>query len=41
MEKTLSMGAFIELNEREMMKTEGGGALIVGIVLVVGCAIAI
>ena len=41
MEKALSMGAFTELDEREMMETEGGGALIVGIVLVVGCAIAI
>lgn len=37
MEKTLSMGAFTELNEREMMETEGGLAwfvipVIIGIV---------
>ena len=30
MEKTLSMGAFTELNEREVMETEGG---IIGIVI--------
>lgn len=39
MEKTLSMGAFTELDEREVMETEGGG---LGIVLfVAACAIAI
>lgn len=42
MEKTLSIGAFTELDEREVMETEGGSALLVGIVLVVvGGAIAI
>ena len=42
MEKTLSLGAFTELDEHEVMETEGGSALLVGIVLVVvGGAIAI
>ncbi len=37
MEKTLSMGAFTELDEREVMETEGGSiigtAVVVGLVL--------
>ena len=39
MEKTLSMGAFTELDEREVMETEGGGIGV--IIFVAACAYAI
>ncbi len=37
MEKTLSMGAFAELSEREVMETEGGIAIL-PIVIILGAA---
>jgi len=40
MEKTLSLGNFTELDEREIMETEGGGYLGI-IILVVAGAVAI
>ena len=39
MEKTLSMGAFTELDEREVMETEGG--VLTEIIVGVACAVVI
>ncbi len=41
MNKTLSLGAFEELSENEIMETEGGGATLIGALIVTAGAIVI